>query len=226
MPRLLSPALGCGKAPPSRCLLLMEADVVRLSQVILAGLAARDPIYHLPLQGLVSPQNVELSAYTKGSSKDTVKQGMVQNAFGRVHKSLHTTCPKITHGVRILAPGGSRGHSKDSTVTLVNKPSASALRGAVATVGGGLASAIKPRLRLRQGPPLRDAALDGGGCPQALTNHSCRPCRQRHNLSSPSMGPSVSTKRGNVGISEGLYSAENGAKCIRTCVKESPHSMS
>ena len=60
---------------------------------------------------------------------------------------------QITHQVLILAPGGSRGHSKDWTVTLENGPSPSALRGAVATVGGGLASAFKPRLRLRQGPP-------------------------------------------------------------------------
>ena len=54
-----------------------------------------------------------------------------------------------TRQLLILAPGGSRGHSKDWTVTLENGPSPSALRGAVATVGGGLASAFKPRLRLR-----------------------------------------------------------------------------
>ena len=62
---------------------------------------------------------------------------MVHNAFGLVHKSLHTTCPKITHGVLVLAPGGSRGQSKDWTVTLENGPSPSALRGVVATVRGG-----------------------------------------------------------------------------------------
>ena len=52
------------------------------------------------LRGLVSPQNVELSACTKGS----IKQRMPQNAFGPVHKSLHTTRRNITHGVLILAP--------------------------------------------------------------------------------------------------------------------------
>ena len=108
--------------------------VVQLSHVTHAGLAARDPTCRTPLQGLVSPQNVELSACTKGS----IKQRMVQNAFGLVHKSLHTTCPKITHGVLILALGESRGHRKDWTATLENGPSPSALRGAVATVGGAL----------------------------------------------------------------------------------------
>ena len=96
---------------------------------------------HPPLQGLVSPQNVELSACTKGS----IKQRMVQNACGLVHKSLHNTCPKITHGVLILALGGSRGHSK----SLVNRHMHSApLPGAgrALTGVGGLGSTIFPRL--------------------------------------------------------------------------------
>ena len=52
-------------------------------------------------------------------------------------------------------------HNKDWTVTLEKGPSQSVLRGAVATVGGGgvLASAFKPRLRLRQGPPSKMALL-------------------------------------------------------------------
>ena len=127
------PRLRLRQRPPSGMLLLMEADVVRLSQVTEAGLAARDPTCHPPLRGLVSPQNVELSACTKGS----IKQRMVQNAFGLVHKSLHTKCPKNTRGVLNLARGGSRDHSKHWTVTLENGPSPSALRGAAATVGGG-----------------------------------------------------------------------------------------
>ena len=57
--------------------------------------------------------------------------------------------------------GGSRGHSKDWTVTLENGPSPSALRGAVATVRGGLASAFKPHLRLRQGPRGLDKQGEG-----------------------------------------------------------------
>ena len=43
----------------------------------------------------MSLQNVELSACTK----DSIKQRMVQNAFGLVRKSLHTTCPKITAAI-------------------------------------------------------------------------------------------------------------------------------
>ena len=142
------PRLRLRQGPSSGMVLLMVANVVRLSQVTHAGLAARDSTCHPPLQGLVSPQNPALSACTKGS----IQQRMVQTAFGPLHKSLHTTCPKITHGVLILALGGSSGHSKDWNVTLENGPSPSALRGALATVGGGLASAYKPRLRLRQGP--------------------------------------------------------------------------
>ena len=84
---------------------MMVANVVRLPHVTHAGLAAKDPTCRPPLQGVVSPQNVELSAGTKGS----IKQRMVQNAFGVVHKSLHTTCPKITHIVLILAPGPQNG---------------------------------------------------------------------------------------------------------------------
>ena len=64
-----------------------------------------------------------------------------------------------THGVLLVAPRGSRGHSKDWTVTLENVPSPSALRDAVGTVGGGLVSAMKPLLRLRQGPPSRMVLL-------------------------------------------------------------------
>ena len=129
--------------------LLVVADVVPFSQVTHAGLATRDPTCHPPPRGLVSPPSVELSACTKGS----IKQRMVQNAFGRVHNNLHTTCPEVTHGLVALAHGGSRGHSKYCMVTLQNGPSPSALRGAVATVGGCLASAVESHLRLRQGPP-------------------------------------------------------------------------
>ena len=142
------PHLRLRQGPSSGMVLLMVANVVRLSQVTHAGLAARDSTCHPPLRGLVSPQNVALSACTRGS----IQQRMVQNVFGPLHKSLHTTCPKITHGVLILALGGSRGHSKDWNVTLENRPSPSALRGAVVTVGGGLASTFRPRLWLRQGP--------------------------------------------------------------------------
>ena len=56
-----------------------------------------------------------------------MKQRMVQNAFGPLHKSLHTTCLKITHRVLILATGRSRGHTKDWIVTLENGPSPSQL---------------------------------------------------------------------------------------------------
>ena len=59
------------------------------------------------------------------STKGSIKQRMVQNAFGPVHKSLHTTCLKITHRVLILATGQSRGHTKDWIVTLENGPSPS-----------------------------------------------------------------------------------------------------
>ena len=125
--------VGLPKTQPTRKVLLMVGDVLWLSQVIHAGLATRDPTCHSPLRGRVSPQNVELSPSTKGS----IKQRMVQNAFGPVHPSLHTTCVKITHMVHILATRGSRGHTKDWTVTLEHRPSPSALRGAVATEGGG-----------------------------------------------------------------------------------------
>ena len=83
------------QGPPSGMALLMVVDTVRLPQVTHAGLATRDPTCRPPLQGVVSPQNLEPSAATKGC----IKQRMVQNAFSLVHKSLHTTCPKITHGV-------------------------------------------------------------------------------------------------------------------------------
>ena len=128
----------------------MVADVVRLSQVTEPGLAVRDPTYHPPLRGLVSPQNEELLACTKGS----IEQRMVQNAFAPVHKSLHTTCPKITHRVLSLAPGGSRGHSKDWTVTLENGPSPSALTGVAATVrGGACLRFLGPALGCGKPPP-------------------------------------------------------------------------
>ena len=42
-----------------------------------------------------------------------------------LHKTLHTTCLKITHRVLILATGRSRGHTKDWIVTLENGPSPS-----------------------------------------------------------------------------------------------------
>ena len=72
----------------------------------------------------------------------------MQNAFGPVHKNLHTTCPKITHGVLILAHGGSKGHTKDWTATLENGPSPSALMGAVATGEGALP---QPKAGLKSG---------------------------------------------------------------------------
>ena len=143
------PRLRLRQSPPSGMVLLMVADVVRLPHVTHAGLAARDPTCRPPLQGVVSPQKVELLAGTK----DSIKHIMVQNGFGLVHKSVQTAGPKITHGVLILAPGGSRGYSKDWTATLENGPSPSALRGAIATIGGGLASAFKRRLRLRKDRP-------------------------------------------------------------------------
>ena len=59
------------------------------------------------------------------STEGSIKQRMVQIAFGPVYKSLHTTCLKITHRVLILATGRSRGHTKDWTVTLDNGPSPS-----------------------------------------------------------------------------------------------------
>ena len=82
---------------------------------------------------------MELSPSTKGCTKQII----VQNAFDLLHQSLHTTILEITHGVLILAFGGSRGHTKDWALTLENGPSPSALRGAVATLEGGLASAVK-----------------------------------------------------------------------------------
>ena len=145
------PRLRLRQGPPSGMVLLVVADFVRLTQVNDASLGAREPNCHPPLRGLVSPQNVELPACTKGS----IKQGMVQNAFGPMHKSLHTTCPEITHGVLILGPRDSRGHSKYWTVTLENGPSPSALMGAVATGGGALP---QPKAGLKSGgkdPPPR-----------------------------------------------------------------------
>ena len=90
------------QAPPSGMVLLMVANVLRLSQFTHAGLARRDPTCHPPLRGLVPPQKEELPPSTKRS----IKQRMVQNAFGFVHKSPHTTYLKITHRVIILAPAG------------------------------------------------------------------------------------------------------------------------
>ena len=145
------PRLRLRQGPPSGMVLLVVADIVRLSQVTDASLGAREPNCHPPLRGLVSPQNVEPPACTKGS----IKQRMVQNAFGPMHKSLHTTCPEITHGVLILGPRDSRGHSKYWTVTLENGPSPSALMGAVATGGGPLP---QPKAGLKSGgkdPPPR-----------------------------------------------------------------------
>ena len=193
------PRLRLRQGPPSGMVLLVVADVVRLSQITDAGLGAREPNCH-PLRGLVSPQNVELPACTKGS----IKQRMVQNAFGPMHKSLHTTCPEITHGVLILGPGDSRGHSKDWTVTLENGPSPSALMGTVATGGGPLP---QPKAGLKSGgkDSPRAWALGGSRFRPHLTSHSCRPCRERHDLSTPSTGPSVSTKRAIVGMYKGLY---------------------
>ena len=144
------PCLRMRQGPPSEMVLLLVADIARFSHVTHAGHALKDPTCHPPLRGLVSPQNVELPACTKGS----IKQRMVQNAFGLMHKSLHTTCPKISPRSTYFGPfGGSRGYSKDWTVTLKNRPCPSALLGAVAIVGGCLASASKRHLRLWQGPP-------------------------------------------------------------------------
>ena len=78
----------------------MVEDVVRLPHVTHAALAARDPTCHPPLQGVVSPQNLELSAGTKGS----IKERMVQIAFGLVHKSLHTTSGVCTRQRHKTAP--------------------------------------------------------------------------------------------------------------------------
>ena len=140
------------QGPPSGIVLLMAADVVRLPHVTHAGLAARDPTCRPPLQGVVSPQHVELSAGTRGS----IKQRMVQNAFGLVHKSLHTTCPKITHGVLIFAHGGSRGEQQRLDCNFGKRTLPIGSKGRRCTcMGWGLASAFKPRLnlRLRQAPP-------------------------------------------------------------------------
>ena len=72
--------------------------------------------------------------------------------------------------------------SKDCTVTLEYGPSPSALRGSVATVGGGLASAFKPCLRLRLGPPsgvvllmvvLWAANPDAGGIRSTMPMGQC-----------------------------------------------------
>ena len=49
-------------------------------------------------------------------------------------------------------------------------------------------------------PPLEDGALDGSRCPPAHIGHSCRPCRERPNLSSPFTGPSVSTNHATLTI--------------------------
>ena len=119
-------------------LLLLVADVLRLTQVTHVGLAAGHPTCHPPLRGLVSPQDMVLSPSTGGC----IKQRMVQNQFSLVHKSLHPSGPEITHTVLILASGGSSRQNKDSFFP-------SALRGTVAIVGGagGLASAFKPHLR-------------------------------------------------------------------------------
>ena len=155
------PRLRLRQGPPSGMVLLMVADAVRLPHVTHAGLAVRDATCRLPLRGVVSPQNVELWASTQGCTK----RSMVQNAFSLVHKSLHTTCPKITHGVFILATGGARGHSNDWTVQLENGPSPSALRGAIAT-------SFKPRLMLRQGPPSKMVLL--------MVRVKCRPAPTRH----------------------------------------------
>ena len=70
----------------------MLADFVQISQVTHASLPARAATCHPPLLGLVSPQNVELPACIEGS----IQQRMVQNAFGPVHTSLRTKCPKNT----------------------------------------------------------------------------------------------------------------------------------
>ena len=58
------PCLRLRQAPHSGMVLLMVADVVRLSQVTHAGLAARDPTCHPPLRGLVSPQNESVTFAT------------------------------------------------------------------------------------------------------------------------------------------------------------------
>ena len=58
--------------------------------------------------------------------------------------------------------------------------------------------------------------LNGSRCPPAHTSHSCSCCCERPDLSSPFTGPSVSTKNGTLAIFWGLYSAKNGAKCIRS----------
>ena len=111
----------------------MVANVLWLTQVTHAGLAARHPTCYPPLWGLVSPQNMGVLPSIEGC----IEQRMVPNAFGLVHKTLHTIPPKITHRVLILPLGGSSSHTKDWTITLENGPSPSALRGTVATVGGG-----------------------------------------------------------------------------------------
>ena len=138
------PRLRRRQGPPSGMVLLLVADVVRFWKDTHAGLAARDQTCHPPLRGLVSPQNVDLSACSKGS----IQQRIGQNAFGLVYKSVHTTCPKITGRVLIMALGGSRGHSKDWTATLENGHSPLALMGAVATRGGALP---QPKAGLKSG---------------------------------------------------------------------------
>ena len=91
--------------------------------------------------------------------------------------------------------------SKDRTVTLENGPSPSALRGAVATVGGGACRNLRRGLKVEARPPLRDGALDGSRCPPALTSHSCKPCHERPDLSSPFTGLGVSTNRRTIAVS-------------------------
>ena len=106
------------QAPSSGMVLLMVANILRLSQVTHAGLATRDVTCHPPLRGLVSPQNWTYRHLLRALlSREWCKMHWVL-----VHNSLHSTCLKITHRVMILAPGGSIGHTKDWTVALENGP--------------------------------------------------------------------------------------------------------
>ena len=143
---------------------------------LVEGQSAQDPTCHPPLRGPVSPQNMGLSPSNEGY----IRQSIVQNEIGLLHKSVPTTFSEITHGVLILASRGSGGHNKDW--------SSRSAEGRRCDHGGGwLASPFEPRVRLR--PPLCGGKGSKGRAANGDRPVGAASCRRDHHTMASCQSP-------------------------------------